>query len=580
MYHYKYTSDMRVSNLEEKAIEFAKMFLNDAVPSAQEDKSLNNSANSIGYYLNLISKGNCAKVAANGDFRTIVLNFIKTFQFPNPRTLSSMNDAQSDGILLAPLREIIKILFLAYQRGETDFYLTREEIFDFIFYNSSVAKQRNVNREDLIDQILEFRSTGSKPSTIELDLNNRDWDQSDRQLRELLSILVWSGFVENESDKYRIKIPDGIDPKNKADFFDILMFDDFWEPVDNQSLQNNRDSYFEYCDNQVSLESLTFEDHSSIECKGVEWNIQEIYFGAPGTGKSFGVDRVIEECYPSLDIKENPFVFKTTIYSDYSYYNFIGNIMPMSKNGEIGYDFKAGIFSQALATAFEYEDKEIFLIIEEMSRGNIASIFGDIFQLLDRDRSGISEYSINNDLVMHYFRSRGINKGNKIYLPRNFHIIGTVNTSDQNVNVLDTAFKRRFEFKYADVTPVKKENGEFENTYIFTLDGEDYEWNRFYMSLNEFIVTNLELNEDKQLGQFFIKFNNYTGNDEDERRYAAIQNKLLHYLWEDVQGACISDEYSIFKKEYKTFSSAYKKFGERKNIFSKELLEIYQSIKL
>ncbi|MCC9893952.1 hypothetical protein HK142_08925, partial [Streptococcus agalactiae] len=117
--------------------------------------------------------------------------------------------------------------------------------------------------------------------------------------------------------------------------------------------------------------------------------------------------------------------------------NFIGNIMPTSKNGEIGYDFKAGIFSQALATAFEYSDKEIFLIVEEMSRGNIASIFGDIFQLLDRDKNGLSEYSVNNDLIIQHFDEKGINIGKKIFLPRNFHIIGTVNTSDQNVNVID-----------------------------------------------------------------------------------------------------------------------------------------------
>ena len=78
--------------------------------------------------------------------------------------------------------------------------------------------------------------------------------------------------------------------------------------------------------------------------------------------------------------------------------------MPTSKNGEIRYDFKAGIFTQALAMAFEYSEKEIFLIVEEMSRGNIASIFGDIFQLLDRDENGVSEYSINNDLIIQHLK--------------------------------------------------------------------------------------------------------------------------------------------------------------------------------
>ena len=321
-------------------------------------------------------------------------------------------------------------------------------------------------------------------------------------------------------------------------------------------------------ENILKKDSKKFEN---IKCNNLDYNIQKLFYGAPGTGKSYGVDKLIRNCYPDIENKDNPFVFKTTVCSDYSYYNFIGNIMPTLKNGEIGYDFKAGIFSQALAMAFEYSDKEVFLIVEEMSRGNIASIFGDVFQLLDRDRNGVSEYSINNDLIIQYFDEKGINIGEKIYLPRNFHIIGTVNTSDQNVNVIDTAFKRRFEFAYVDVSPVYKD-GTIMNEYVFTLSNKEFEWNKLYMSLNELITTKLELSEDKQIGQFFIKFNNYSN---DEQKFAAIQNKLLHYLWDDVQGAVISDEYKIFNKEYKTFSSLYKYFGEKLNVFSEELIDLY-----
>lgn len=300
--------------------------------------------------------------------------------------------------------------------------------------------------------------------------------------------------------------------------------------------------------------------------------LQILYFGAPGTGKSYGVDRLISKFYPNINIKDNPFVFRTTVYSDYSYYNFIGNIMPTSKDGEIGYEFKAGVFTQALAMAFEHIDKEIFLVIEEMSRGDIASIFGDIFQLLDRDDSGISDYSINNDLVSNYLNEKNIDIGEKIYLPRNLHIIGTVNTSDQNVNVIDTAFKRRFEFVYVDVNPVKDDNDNFLNSFTFKLDDTEFEWNKFYMSLNELITTKLELSEDKQIGQFFIKFNNF---GTDEQKLDEIKNKLLHYLWDDVQGAVISDECSIFKNEYKTFPSLYKAFDKGENVFSDELMNIY-----
>lgn len=353
-----------------------------------------------------------------------------------------------------------------------------------------------------------------------------------------------------------------VDEKNEIEYENSTEIHKAWSeliPLDYETKDSNL------------LPNTIDTSYEDMDCIELDYNIQNIYFGAPGTGKSYKVDNIIKTCYPNTDNKKNPFVFKTTVYSDYSYYNFIGNIMPTSKNGEIGYDFKAGIFSQALARAFEYNDKEIFLIVEEMSRGNIASIFGDIFQLLDRDENGVSEYSINNDLIIQYFDEKGINIGKKIYLPRNFHIIGTVNTSDQNVNVIDTAFKRRFEFVYVDVSPVSKD-GTIMNEYVFTLANKEFEWNKLYMSLNELITTKLELSEDKQIGQFFIKFNNYSN---DEQKFAVIQNKLLHYLWDDVQGAVISDEYKIFNKEYKTFSSLYKDFGEKLNVFSKELIDLY-----
>lgn len=570
MFHYLYTNDMRVSNLEEKATSFAKMFLTDSVPSASEDKSTNNNANTIGFYLNLINKGNSAKLAAKGDVRSVVLNFIKTFQFPNPRTKESFENAVSDGIKLAPMREIIKILFIYYQMNSGEVYLTKDEIVNFIFYNENIALQIDADRIQLIKQIEEYRTTKNLPSNI-APPSERIWKHQDRQINELLSVIEWSKFIEVKSDKVFFIVPTKDDSKYKSELLDIIMFDEFWDFNDQDNISDLKSSYFEYCDEQISVENIEFENYNDIQCNKLNRNIQNIYFGAPGTGKSYGVDKLIRNCYPDIENKDNPFVFKTTVYSDYSYYNFIGNIMPTSKNGEIGYDFKAGIFSQALATAFEYSDKEIFLIVEEMSRGNIASIFGDIFQLLDRDKNGLSEYSVNNDLIIQHFDEKGINIGKKIFLPRNFHIIGTVNTSDQNVNVIDTAFKRRFEFVYVDVSPVSKD-GTIMNEYVFTLANKEFEWNKLYMSLNKLITTKLELSEDKQIGQFFIKFNNYSN---DEQKFAAIQNKLLHYLWDDVQGAVISDEYKIFNKEYKTFSSLYKDFGEKLNVFSEELIDLY-----
>ena len=110
------------------------------------------------------------------------------------------------------------------------------------------------------------------------------------------------------------------------------------------------------------------------------------------------------------------------------------------------------------------------------------------------------------------------------------------------------------------------------NGFTFTLTDKEFEWNKLYMSLNELITTKLELSEDKQIGQFFIKFKNYST---DDQKFVAIQNKLLHYLWDDVQGAVISDEFTIFNKKYKSFSSLYKDFGKKVNVFSEELISLY-----
>ena len=317
-------------------------------------------------------------------------------------------------------------------------------------------------------------------------------------------------------------------------------------------------------------------NYDDIYCNKLNLTLQRMYFGAPGTGKSYEVTQVIKQVYPNIDEKDNPFVFKTTVYSDYSYYDFIGNIMPTKKDEEIKYEFQPGIFTQALNMAFKYSDKDIFLVIEEMSRGDIASIFGDIFQLLDRDANGVSEYSINNDSIS-YWLKKNKNDIKKIYLPANLHILGTVNTSDQNVNVIDTAFKRRFDFIYVSVDPAHNEKGELLNEFTFELYAEGktlgFEWNKLYMALNKFIVRELDLSEDKQLEQFFIKFGNYKTDDD---KFNAIKNKVLHYLWDDVQSASMNDSVSIFLSEITTFSELYKEFSDKKLVFSEEFINYYK----
>lgn len=305
-----------------------------------------------------------------------------------------------------------------------------------------------------------------------------------------------------------------------------------------------------------------------------EHPLQIMLYGAPGTGKSYSISFLIRQSYPSFnECDDNPYVFRTTIYRDYSYFDFVGNIMPVTKDGKISYEFVPGIFTTALFAALRNQDSgiDVYLILEEMSRGDIASIFGDIFQLLDRDDTGKSMYGINNKSIYEYLILNGaIKPGYKIVIPKNLHIIGTVNTSDQNVNVIDTAFKRRFDFKYVGVELIKSNNNGYVNNFSinFTSDNQ-YEWVKLYQAINHVIINDLGLAEDKQLGHFFLKDK---GNDDLNRDQVA--NKLLHYLWQDVERVSYTSG-SLFADGITSFSQLYYAFEKRENILSKSVIEQY-----
>lgn len=306
--------------------------------------------------------------------------------------------------------------------------------------------------------------------------------------------------------------------------------------------------------------------------------MQVIYYGAPGTGKSYSVDDLVL----NMGLGEEQ-IFRTTFHPEYSYNDFIGQLLPNVKNDikgdtEITYEFSKGVFTRALEKAYEDMSKKIFLIVEEMSRGDCAAIFGDIFQLLDRESKGLnkgySKYFINNGLI-----SKDIIAipGDQVKLPPNFNIIGTVNTSDQNVFVMDTAFKRRFEWHYISTKPVM-ENSVYKNNVDIEIYEDDIntfkivKWVDLYGTLNKFISDSryLDLGEDKQLGQFFIEFN-LSGSYAEHKDQ--IKNKLLHYLWSDVHNSSYSNNTSLFDSTITSFSELYDSYEKDKKIFSDKFLQ-------
>lgn len=388
-------------------------------------------------------------------------------------------------------------------------------------------------------------------------------------------------------------------------------------------------------------------------------SIQKIFFGAPGTGKSFKVSSilpnediwevpgetrkqlflasdtvkkahyaevldnkekfgdiwnednlsVLEEKLSEVDsednvshpehsalqayikfLKEYEFerVFRTTFHPDYDYAQFVGAYKPKKEGDKITYSFVPQVFAKAYAAAWELylkedsrdsigasplqndsgKDIQVYLVIEEINRGNCAQIFGDVFQLLDRDSEEFSQYSIDADCdFATWLKEDSILKtvwseyetkvgDGKLKLPPNLNILATMNTSDQSLFPMDSAFKRRFDWEYVPISFEGKDAAKYEID-VPDANGKNYLWKNFVETVNEKIL-DLTESEDKQLGEFFIKPD--SGNIISKERFLG---KVMFYLWNEV----CKDEHkngSFFrakindKEDFFTFQDLYK----------------------
>ncbi len=248
---------------------------------------------------------------------------------------------------------------------------------------------------------------------------------------------------------------------------------------------------------------------------------QTIYYGSPGTGKSFKVKKYLKD----NNIPED-YIFRTTFHPDSDYASFVGGYKPVTEEGKITYKFVPQSFTEAYVKAKKCTE-QVYLVIEEINRGNCAQIFGDLFQLLDR-KNGVSEYPIKGeaDLIKYLNEECGI-PGDTLSLPANLNIIATMNTSDQSLFPMDSAFKRRWDWKYIPTTPPTDEDKTFELKVIKVGDFE-YSWKEFLKAVNEKIYAATR-SEDKQLGYWFVK----TG-DDNKISISDFVSKVVFYLWNDV----------------------------------------------
>lgn len=282
-----------------------------------------------------------------------------------------------------------------------------------------------------------------------------------------------------------------------------------------------------------------------------------ILYGAPGTGKSYTVKQIVkgeaEKTYDYLSLKNFPAgeCVRVTFHPDTDYASFVGCYKPSMNDKEIEYKFVPQAFLKIYVDAWKSlilkEKKQYYLIIEELNRGNCAQIFGDIFQLLDRDDNGYSEYYIlaDTDVVKYLKSEEGFGNNYEKYcgelkdlfedlkkddnkdwdvlaLPSNLTILATMNTSDQSLFPIDSAFKRRWEWKYVrinydagDLKDVKLWNG-------------TTKWLDFIEAINKYIADKTH-SADKQIGERFIKKPKDSKID-----YETFRDKVMFYLFNDV----------------------------------------------
>lgn len=560
---YLFSNDQRISELVERIQWVANYVMSGKKLKDIPGKSDNNNAATLEFYYNLYPNTKNTKVAITSP-KEVIRNFVLKFQFPNPRTIESFNDTLKDNVFVAPYRMVISILVsLAKIEDSDNSYMTLEEILYYVFVNTDVCKNPSVNCDKLAILILQERAVEKDYSSIIED--NIEWKQYDRQIREMMAVLckfsecfrLSKGVLEYTHDS----IEDGFISK-------IVEYNYFWIPSNKDNFNLSTKEYISYmdmADTPYNIVEFNKEQDKKVNNNLLDYSIQQIYYGAPGTGKSFEVKDITKR-YPTV---------RTTFHPDSDYSTFVGAYKPVmeetpvygaqgvevAKEKRITYTFVKQSFLKAYLGAWQKYAKGSetiepqFLVIEEINRGNCAQIFGDLFQLLDRSDNGFStypieadsdlqneikdafgeggEYAIENELnvdnaVDNYTSNYGktlsddIKNGRVLLLPNNLYIWATMNTSDQSLFPIDSAFKRRWDWRYIKIIDAHK-------GWKIQCGNEYCDWWTFVKNINTRIAKETS-SDDKKLGYFFCK----PPKDSDTITEDKFVGKVLFYLWNDV----------------------------------------------
>lgn len=367
-------------------------------------------------------------------------------------------------------------------------------------------------------------------------------------------------FIENNNiEKARREVtyieenlPIG-DPRSRKEFFDRFSYENFCNFFGIDTTLQSDD------------EELMTITAPLVRKTGAE-NI--LLYGVPGAGKSHTIKT--QYC------PDDKYMERVVFHPDYTYSDFVGQILPRVEKTEEGdklkYVFTPGPFTKMLIKAEQDPGNYYYLIIEELNRGNAPAIFGEIFQLLDRkdeedgylpSEIGESEYGISNyDVAREVYGD----ETHQVKIPSNMYVLATMNTADQNVFTLDTAFQRRWNMKQIENRFDASEHSKDQ------IDGTNVTWGAFATVINELVIdinVDMASSEDKRLGTYFAK--------KKELSVDRFPEKVLKYLWDD---AFKMDKESVFKSDYKSLEEvvvAYEK-AEGDKLSTVLRLEVYKKM--
>lgn len=317
----------------------------------------------------------------------------------------------------------------------------------------------------------------------------------------------------------------------------------------------------------------------------LDFDRNRIVFGAPGTGKSYQLEEDRETIIGMGGGYE-----RVTFHPEYTYSSFVGCYKPVSENGKIEYKYVPGPFMRVLVNALRSglseNPKPYLLVIEEINRAKVAAVFGEVFQLLDRDSKGTSDYEINASEDVKKYLSDELNGSldsfDKLRIPNNMYIWASMNSADQGVFPMDTAFKRRWSFEYKGID----ENEDKVGGNIVLGEGDSaYEvnWNTLRKAINYVLAHTYHINEDKLLGPFFINEDVFAFGEDGMIKNPAkfkkvFKSKVIMYLYED---AAKQQKNKLFSgcdsTKYSSICDAFDKTGI--DIFGTEFKKVYDDLR-